>query len=81
MCVCICVLCLRVGRVCRRACDCEYVFIGVCVCNGPGRALRASEPAWPLHDIAITNRVWHVLQQRKVGGNTLLRNSVGDEGR
>jgi len=35
---------------------------------------------WPLHDIAFTNIVWHVLKQRMVGGgNTVLRNRVGDE--
>jgi len=37
--------------------------------------------SWPLHDIAITNIIWHILQLRGVGVYNILRNSVGDEGR
>ena len=35
---------------------------------------------WLLHDIAITNIVWHACNRGWSGGNTALRNRVGDEG-
>jgi len=47
--------------------------------NMPTRFLRWWRATWPLHDIAITNIVWQVLESRMAGGNTILRNSVGDE--
>jgi len=33
---------------------------------------------WPLHDIANANIIWCILQYRGVGGNAILRTSVGD---
>jgi len=42
---------------------------------------RCSRAAWPLHDIAITNVVWYILQERGQGVNNIVRDSVGDTGR
>jgi len=53
----------------------------------PTRPLASGPPpTWPLHDIAITNLVSHVLQYRMVGGETLYcamvwaENGVGGRG-
>jgi len=50
--------------------------------------LHGSAPAqgfclvtWPLHDIAMANSVWYILQSLGFGGgDIILRNSVGDDG-
>jgi len=43
------------------------------------RPRRQRIAPWPLHDIAIANIVWYILQSQGVGGNIILRNSVGDD--
>jgi len=41
---------------------------------------RFSALTWRLHNIAIANIVWHILQYRVVDGKHILRNSACDEG-
>jgi len=43
-----------------------YIYIYTCVRRVNPNPESAA--AWPLHDIAITNIVWHALHSRMVGG-------------
>jgi len=44
-----------------------YIYVYIYIYIGGGRSERR-DAGWPLHDIAITNIVLHVLQYRVVGG-------------